>query len=179
MHIFLHGPLHIGKSTVIQRTIAALQAEQPLQVGGFITYRGGEDDPFIYIRSVEGQPSSATRLARYHSASRGITCFPEVFDTQGVALLRESCTADLICLDELGFLEQQSLAFQNEVFRCLDAGAPIIGVLREGDIPWQRPIKAHPQVTLYPVDTDNRDRLPAILCDALRAYIPPKEQHNV
>ena len=168
--VFLTGPRQIGKSTVIRKTISLLQKEGPLRLGGFFTYWGAKGDSHLYIAAADpSQGQNPSPLADCRNGS--LIHHTEVFDQQSLKLLPDSSPAHLICMDELGFLEADSPLFKGRVYSCLDSDKPVIGVLREGEIPWHDPIKTHPRVTLCEVTLDNRDHLPAKLAAALRPHI--------
>ncbi|MCL2495938.1 MAG: nucleoside-triphosphatase, partial [Clostridiales bacterium] len=106
MYIFLQGPRHCGKSTVIRRTLNILTEQKPLQLGGFFTWNGGNDDPHIYMRPAQaGRERDIYRLAGYDAARGGLNSDPRVFEQVGVSLLIDNSGADLLIMDELGFLE--------------------------------------------------------------------------
>ena len=160
MHIFLQGPIHIGKSTIIRKTITLLSKTKPLSLAGFYTYRGENGDPFVYI--IDAQPSPASEafpVAKMNDHGMG-AIYQDVFDEKGVQFLKKVDSADLICMDELGFLESESLLFQEQVFHCLNGNTPILGVLRDREIPWHKPIKTHPEVSILRVNEENRNDLP-------------------
>ena len=175
MHIFLYGHFNVGKSTVIKNTISKLLTKVgSLSLGGFITYKTKdlvkEHDPYIFMKpaceGVEG--IGAVAIAEYGAKSP--VCIPGVLDNFGADLLRKSHSCDLICMDELGFLEHDAYVFQQEVLRCLDCGPPILGVLREGNIPWHRKIIEHRDVTIIKVTEENRDNLPEQLSEILARH---------
>ena len=155
MHIFLQGPLGIGKSTVIRKALAILS--EPLAIGGFFTYK--LDDDGIYICATDDlDRSGAACVARF--GDRGSkNLYPEIFDTEGVRLLQSARSADLIIMDELGFLESKAELFKQEVLACIDRDTPILGVLRDMEIPWHKPIKSHPSVKIIRVTEENRNNL--------------------
>ena len=166
MHIFLQGPLGIGKSTVIEKTIGLLSGVRRIILGGFNTYKARDGSPYIYISAPkQNKPAEAYCIAQL--TKDGLRVHPEVFDSEGVLLLSNIDNADLICMDELGFLERQSYMFQRRVLECLDGSVPILGVLRDKVIPWHLPIKSHPSVSILRVNEDNRGSLPEYLYNTL------------
>ncbi|MCL1816052.1 MAG: nucleoside-triphosphatase [Clostridiales bacterium] len=170
MHIFLTGPRHIGKSTVIQKTISLLQEGGLRRLAGFLTYWGTTGDSYLYIAAADpALGHEPCRLAEFKAGS--LICHAEVFDQLGVELLSSASSAQVICLDELGFLEAGSRLFKQKVLSCLKGDVPLFGVLRQGDIPWHEPIKSHPRVTLYEVNAYNREQLPCQLAALLHPYI--------
>ena len=169
MHVFLCGPVHIGKSTAIQKAIQQLSLKYPIQLGGFITYPGLTPDLDIYI-------SPAWKSKKYHLENRvakrnrvSSSPFPQVFDTLGVSILEQSKThkKNLLCMDELGFFEKEAYQFQKAVLQCLEEETPILGAVKEAPIPWLDSIKEHPNVELISISLENRDRIPAMIVDIL------------
>ena len=172
MHIFLQGPKRIGKSTVIRRTLEIMLADMPLRLGGFFTWNGGRDDPYVYIRpACDSGKEERYRIASYDFVKGGLTANIAAFELEGVQLLRERTDADLIIMDELGFLESDAPAFKQAVLDVLDECVPVFGVLRLGDVEWHKEIKRNPSVALYDINFDNRDDLPQELAEALKAQI--------
>lgn len=168
MHIFLQGPRGIGKSTVITKTLEIIQEGSPLSIGGFYTWRGGKGDPNIYMRSADpGNPKAAYRLATWDDSQGRLICDNRAFDRDGARLLGERLGADLIIMDELGFLESKAHVFIRAVYDTLSGDIPVFGVLRQGEIPWQTQIAIDPRVLIYNVDEQNRDALPKELAKNL------------
>ena len=182
MHIFLLGPLNAGKSTVIKNTVSKLRAKaDSLSLGGFVTYKANtrvnEGDPYIFMRPAgEDGRKSAVAIAKFGANSP--VCIAGVLDTFGADILRKSHSRDLICMDELGFIERDALLFQREVFRCLDCGKPVLGVLRDREIPWHRYIREHKDVATIKVTEENRDSLPEQLCEMFLRYLASAEDIN-
>ena len=172
MHIFLQGALKVGKSTVIRKTLDLLTARRPLEIGGFITWRGEGPDPYVYIRpAMPGRELEKHRLAVHHPDCKSTDCDPLIFDQLGVRLLTECPGADLIIMDELGYLERNSFAFQQVVLDTLARDIPVIGTMRRGNIAWHESIKSDPRVSILEVTLENRDMLPREIASMLSPYI--------
>jgi nucleoside-triphosphatase len=171
MHIFLTGDIQIGKSTVIRKTLALLQAD----FGGFCTYFGPDrenPDRRLYIRDAALPPvyDEDHMIARFYPA-RPPQVFPEVFDRLGVKFIREGQKSKrLILMDECGRLERDALAFQNEVLGALDGKTPVLGVVAKSAGDWADRIRRHPKVRLITVDSDNRNSLPALLAEMISVF---------
>ena len=167
MHVFLQGLRNIGKSTVILKTIDLLIARRSLLVGGFFTWNGGKGDLNVYIRPAASSPQEDIyRLASWNAEESRLVCDIRVFEETGVRILKQSKGADLIIMDELGYLESNSPMFKQTVMDTISGDIPILGVLRLGDIPWQNDIKRNPKVTLYSVNEENRETLPQVILNA-------------
>ncbi len=129
MIIFLTGDKQTGKSTRIQQMIADLKAQKPdLKIGGFYTKADGED-----IRMISaGNPDKSFIVGK-----RKICGYEEAFNTGGVALLNgpETRNADLIIMDELGWMESGAAEFSKAVLSTLDYASEkniaVFGVLRK------------------------------------------------
>ena len=170
MHIFLQGPKRAGKSTVLRKTLDILTPDDHIKLGGFFTWKGGEADPHIYMRPANyGTENARFRLASYDLAGGGLIGDVRAFEQNGVEILTNSKDADLIIMDELGFLESDASIFKKAVLDTLDGSIPVFGVLRLGDVEWHKEIKRNPLVTLYNVGFDNRDDLPRELADLLKS----------
>lgn len=162
MHIFLTGQRQVGKSTLLQRALAELP---PLNLGGFRTVtaadvRGALGSVYILPASDETACRDDCRVAIRYGIGRGVNAFPEVFDHWGVELLHCAEKADLIIMDEIGFLEAAAPVFSRRIAALLDGETPIFGVVRGTDeTPLLHLVRTHPQVRLVEVTEANRERL--------------------
>jgi nucleoside-triphosphatase len=109
-------------------------------------------------------PGARPVAMREADGSRFVIC-PEVFDEDGVAILRaaacaasQSCPA-LIVMDELGFMESGAPAFRDAVMRVLDGDIPVLGVLRKESVPFLDAVRNHPGARVTEVTKNNRDML--------------------
>jgi len=172
LHIFLQGPRNTGKTTVIMKTLDLLSPQRPLVLGGFFTWNGGRGDPHVYMRPARsGKGDEVCRLASYDAAKGGLTANTMAFDEYGSRLLAESKGADLIIMDELGFLESGAAVFRRAVMGALAGGVPVFGVMRLGGVPWHEAIKRHPSVTVFDVSEKNRNALPQELAEAFTTQL--------
>ena len=177
MHIFLQGPKKIGKSTVIRKTLDILTSDAQLRLGGFFTWNGGNDDPHIYMRPARsGKEDGAFRLASYDFVNGGIISNIQAFELDGVRILADHADAELIIMDELGYLERNAPVFRRAVLDILAGDIPVFGVLRQGDVPWHLEIKQNPLVTIFEVNEKNRDGLPLELAFRLAGIIQNNSQ---
>jgi len=149
-----------------------------LVTGGFFTWNGGSGDPNIYMCPArQGGEKEAFRVAGLgegYSAEThvrgGMVCDIEAFESGGARLITESNNADLIIMDELGYLESDAPKFKKAVLDAIAGNIPILGVVRLGDIPWHKDIKLNHSVTLIDVNMENRGVLPFELVDKLLEY---------
>jgi len=172
MHLFLHGEKNIGKSTAIRKVLEILSAYQPVALSGFFTWNGGKEDPHVYLKPAgPGDSGEVCRVASWNEETRILTCDTMAFDRDGVQTLENRQNAQLIIMDELGFLEKDAMLFRQAVMDTIAGDVPIIGVLRMGDVPWHDDIKRSPNVEIIDVDKKNRDTLPQELANRLKAVI--------
>jgi nucleoside-triphosphatase THEP1 len=131
-----------------------------------------------------GIPGGARPVAERVAGKQTLAVCPEVFDEDGVALLRAATSdflplpaatnppqrkspanggprAKIIVMDELGFMELPARAFTEAVMRALDGEVPVLGVLRKDSNPFLDAVGTHPKVRVVEVTEANRDALPA------------------
>lgn len=168
MHIFLTGEVQIGKSTVIQKTVSALDGA----VGGFCTGFGPDRDAadrWLYLWDAAGPPVYGEENGVVRFTGRRPEVFPERFDALGGGALRRARErgAELILMDECGRFEGGAAEFQAEIFAALEGEIPVLGVIRQGFSGWLDRLRAHPSVSLLTVTAENRDSLPQYLAAQL------------
>lgn len=154
-HIFLTGGVQIGKSTAITKAVDMLG----IIPGGFRTKGAnytadGSSDVMIY--PAEKTPEKGHRAA--HRSPAGKTVFPEIFDTYGPLYLKRP--AELILMDELGYMESSAEVFQKAVFETLDGETPVLGVIRNKSTPFLDTVRSREDVILLTVTVHNRDFIP-------------------
>jgi nucleoside-triphosphatase THEP1 len=181
-HVFLTGTVGAGKSTALRKFIAASGAVPAglMTVFGPADEQGGEN---LYLLPWSSDPetdvANAARRGMRPAGSRNrreciAQRFPEVFDSAGVELLRAACevvksgVADIVVLDELGFLETEAKLFRREVMRLLDdPRIAIAGIVKEKTLPFTEAVRGHEFTTVLTVTRENRDDVPR---EALRMF---------
>jgi nucleoside-triphosphatase len=170
-HVFLTGEVGVGKSTALRTFIEA----SGLVPAGLMTVFGPADETGaenLYLLPWSADPAAAAANAvrcgvRPAGSRNRRECiaqrFPEVFDSLGVELVRAACesvkrgSADIVVLDELGFLETDAKRFRSEVLRLLDdPRIAIAGVVKEKTLPFTDAIKKHEFTTVLMVTRENR-----------------------
>lgn len=168
MHLFLTGDVQIGKSTILRKVTRALETP----VRGFQTYFVGDrTSPFRTLYMAEaGVPQEADDariVARFLGGKPD--AYPERFDAIGCALLAHARQGDgVILMDECGRLERDARLFQQAILDALDGPKPILGVVAQNGNEWTKQILAHPNVRVFTVILENRDRLPSVLLAEIR-----------
>lgn len=160
MHALIIGDRGVGKSTLIRRVLKELNRP----VFGFETKKEEHpEDPLlgcpIYIYDA-GKPRRRTpeNFIGYHRQTDA-AAITAAFDRYAPNLTEPICTADLVELDELGFLEAKSETFCQAVLRLLDGNRPVIAAVKDRDIPFLNAIRAHPSTRCFHITVENRDEL--------------------
>ena len=169
MHVFLTGPVQIGKSTLLR---ASLDALQPQKLGGFRTVSQADGSRPVYLHpacSPDELHESANRVG-IRRPGLGIVSFPAAFETAGLAALAGAEDCDLLLMDEIGRMERRAEGYSARILTLLDGGVPILGVVqKKADTPLAQTIRSHPRVRLIEVSEENRDTLLPTILEALRS----------
>lgn len=161
MKLFLTGPIEVGKTHITNGCLAAFTGK----LWGFRTYKeepeGMPGESIVWL-SEAAHPEHRWIAASIRDGGEN-EFWPEVFETRGVDILRKigPDTEGMVLMDEIGHIESNAPAFQNEVKRVLDLDIPVLGVLRQDSTPFLDELFADRRLTIVDVTTDNRDALPA------------------
>lgn len=165
-HIFLTGKVQVGKSTIIRRLLSS-EVCAGKTLGGFRTVNLGR---YVYIMGADQTISqcSEKNICGYRYMDRcNVDSYPEVFDGLGCSLLENTDRADIIVMDELGFLESKARLFQRRILEILDGDTPVIGVIKPKRSEFLDRVREHPQVTVLEITPENRrERLKSICSSA-------------
>ena len=150
MHVFLTGPVQVGKSTAINRYLES----RGMVPGGFRTM--WTPAGVLELRLLEcGEVFAAARRT-----PEGVQADPAAFDAAG-RLLERASGASLLVMDELGFLEKDAAVFRRAVETLLDGGTPVLGVLRDRPDNVFRPLlEGRTDTVILTVSKENREGLP-------------------
>ena len=165
--VFLTGERGVGKTTAITRFVT----KSKLSPMGFNTVAGGAtEDPgvdYVYIIPYGKElDCNAKPVAKRDTNEHNITKYPESFDSIGVEILTGSQNAELIIMDELGFMEADAKLFQKSVLSCLDLDVSVLGVIKPMAIKFLDAIRAHKSVEIIEVTVENRETVLEILLDS-------------
>lgn len=158
MHILIVGKRGVGKTTLIRRLVRPEY--------GFFTRKERpwpDGNAPVYLHSfTEPLSCTARNLVGLCRAQRAVK-YPEVFDTEGVRVLRKIPQGAMVVLDELGFLENDAAAFQARVKALLDGDYRVIAAVKDKVTPFLEQVRQHPRCRVYFITEENRTLLPAII----------------
>jgi nucleoside-triphosphatase len=165
INLFVTGQPGVGKTTLIERVLGALD----VRAGGFYTReirRCGSRVGFaiVGLDGTEGVLAqvgleSPFRVGRYGVNRRDL-------ERVGVpAIERAIRDAELVVMDEIGRMELCSEAFQSAVIRALDSPAPVLGTLQARSNEFLDAVRAREDVAVINVTTANRECLVPVLRD--------------
>ncbi len=160
-NIILTGARGAGKSTLADKAASC----SGLRAAGLKTLfkeKRGEPHAFLYAAPWGQEPlfDESHAVARFGGGRpEGLTA---VFDSLCAGLVDkavESADAELIVIDELGFLEKDALAFRASVLRALACPKPVIAVVRQGLPAWTADLVGAGPCALLEATEENRGRL--------------------
>lgn len=107
--------------------------EGETNLGGIITYAVRDDlymPKYVVLRDINNQDIKGT-IAKRDTEANSFIPFPETFENLGVNILKKynSSRADLIVIDEIGYLEVNCLKYQKEIIKSFDKR--VIAVIRK------------------------------------------------
>lgn len=169
-HILLCGRRRSGRSAMIRRLLAAVEAP----VFGYETITmGTRPDGYheIYLfpfGAAEKPRREENHLADCNTRERVVRT--ELFDTLGVDCLNAREDGILV-MDEIGFMESDAAHFCAAVLEKLDGELPILAALREGmETDFLRRVKAHPSARVIEMRPECFDEIFAELLPIVRRW---------
>lgn len=114
-NIIIEGEIKSGKSFVLNTILKKLN----LKYGGFITYPFHINETRVGFK-LKDLFTNEEEVIAIHNIDGNLLIFQNVFDDLGVRALENAYKfTDLIIMDELGFLEDESIKFKNKVIEVL------------------------------------------------------------
>ncbi len=160
--LLLAGRPGIGKTTVIKRVAESLGK----LAGGFYTeeIRGPGGRKGFRLVTLDGQEAvmahvnlrgqGRPRVSRYGVDVAAI-------ERVGVAALRQAMRAgQIVIVDEIGKMELLCGPFKEAVLQAVGGPYTVVATVMAKPNPWVNSLKAMPNVTLWEVTAENRDRMP-------------------
>jgi len=173
--LLLVGRPGIGKTTVVKRVAEALGE----RAGGFYTEEirgpGGRkgfrlvtlDGHEVVMAHVTLRGGGRPRVGRYGVDVGAI-------ERVGVAALRRAMEQDrIVIVDEIGKMELFCGPFKEAVLAAVGGPYAVVATAMAKPNPWVDALKAMPNVTLWEVTAENRDRLAGRVLEWLAGGRPP------
>ena len=157
-NIFLTGPRQIGKSTALRRFLA----DYPGKIGGFLTRWNPDGETLHMMQAAHPEGFTAGNIIARRTQC-GLCPDFEAFDRIGCRLLQED--ADLLVMDELGFMEKDAKAFCAAITQCLSGDIPVVGVVRQTGSIFMDLLEQIPNAVIWHLDGSNRDDIPRLLAE--------------
>lgn len=159
MHVFLCGPKHIGKSTLVGKILEKV----PFSHAGLISFSRFENDVRnVCLRPDGSEENGSWPLCGVCSSKHITERRPEVFDTYGVSLLETAAlSGDIVVIDEIGTMEKDAQIYTECVKKLLSRPYPLVlGVLQDrAETELANHIRSSENIILYRVNGENRDDL--------------------
>ncbi len=131
-----------GKSTAIRRILQAVN--EPIY--GFWTKKEAPDFDGrapVYLHPCRAPLAFSAENLIGCCTDRHAESFPEVFDTFGVAALRDIPDGALVLMDEIGVMENKAIQFQQAVFSVLNGSYRVLLAVRDRETPLLDAIRRH------------------------------------
>ncbi len=152
-NIIIEGEIKSGKSFVLNTILGKLN----LKYGGFITY------PF-YINEIrigfklKDLLTNEEEIVAMHNIDGNLLIFSNTFEDLGVRALENAYKyTDLIVMDELGFLEDESKKFKNKVIEILNSNKWCFVVIKNRKTQFLELITKLGYV--YKINNENREEI--------------------
>lgn len=129
--------------------------EGETNLGGIITYAVRDDllmPKYVVLRDINNQDIRGT-IAKRDTEANSFIPFPETFENLGVNILKKynSSRANLIVIDEIGYLEVNCLQYQKEIIKSFDKR--VIAVIRKELNSFTETLIQRKDVFLIDIDT--------------------------
>lgn len=133
-HLFITGPIQVGKSTMLMEALAPYRE----YVGGFVSQRLIDDNGNTRGFRLADYDESPSLRAPFDPSlpdiflrlGDNITSDLSIFETKGIEIIRKTKeTKKILLLDEIGGIELRSRVFTEALYDALDSMS-CIGVLK-------------------------------------------------
>lgn len=152
-NIFLEGEIKVGKTFVLNNILKRLN----IKFGGFKTIPIYENDKKVCFKLINLLTKEEDIIAIYN-IDGNLIINSNVFDELGVKSLDDALEyCDLIIMDELGFLEDNSNRFKEKVFEILNSEKKVIAVIKEKKNSFLNQVIKYGKV--YKVNLKNRETI--------------------
>ncbi len=156
-NIFLTGQIQVGKSTLIYKLLASDEFANA-DIRGFRTLNKGKD---VYIMDAMADVEECTEENICgERILEGVSTMPtpylDVFDNLGTSLLEDIEDADIVVMDEIGFLESEAYRFREKILEILDSDKPVLGVLKKKPTEFLESVRNRDDVEVIEITSENR-----------------------
>jgi nucleoside-triphosphatase len=95
----------------------------------------------------------------------------EIFNTKGVDILDKSFeNADIIIMNEIGFLESKAYDFTEKVINILDSPKAVVALLKGVSCPYIESIRAREDVHIFDVSKSTRENIKKEIISQLKTW---------
>ncbi len=153
MHILIVGARGVGKSTLIRRILGELNCS----VSGFETKKEPLPGGPVYISEAGKMHERSEENLVGYCVNQKPTVFSEAFDRFAEKLAAPA--ADVIVMDEIGFMESEAKTFCDAIMRLLDGCVPVIAAVKDKDTAFLNAVRSHRNAKCFYITPENRDAL--------------------
>jgi len=157
--IFITGERHTGKSTLIKKIWKFLTETFPdIIITGFITVLEQNDENKRILRFITVDTKENLILAEGKDNNK-MCADAGAFDKAATMIKNMKSSGKMLIIDELGYLESESIRFQREVLELINEASFSIIVVRKMKTFFLDQIRSLNKSILIEVTEENRDNL--------------------
>jgi len=161
-NIFIEGDIKVGKSYVLEKTLKILN----IKYGGFKTIPIYKEDKKVAFKLIDLLTNEENVVATYN-IDGNLIVNSDIFDELGVKALENGLKkSDLIVMDELGFLEDNSNKFKEKVFEVLNSDKNVLAVIKDKKNKFLNEISNLGEV--FKIENDNKEMIINKIVDEVR-----------
>lgn len=164
-NIILEGEIKSGKSYILNSVLKKLN----IKYGGFLTYPYYLNKRRLGFKLKDILTNEESVIA-IHNIDGSLIIFPDVFDDLGVRSLENGYkNCDLIVMDELGFLEENSYKFKEKVIEILNSNKRCFVVIKNKKNTFLKIVSDYGKV--FKVNNENKEELIQMILKEVNQWI--------
>ncbi len=168
--ILITGERQTGKSTLVKKLWNFLRETFPeIVITGFLTRLEQNDKNKRILRFINIDRKENLILAESNGDNRGMCVEPGAFDKAADLIKNMETGGKILIIDELGYLESESMKFQTEVLELINHASFSILVVRKMKTSFLDQIRSLNNSILMEVTQENREHLSERIMDILSA----------